>query len=182
MRRQCTYCIIVSTLQFATLMLWLTTLTGLTCFFCFYFEIDNLPSRTFFFFHPRENSYLLFHPRFSLILFILLFFKLRAILFGVKAARYFYYGKCYLAVWVMPNFIIGVRANLSGNHKTIGVTRGTQGARPLPLIKTNDKNDTKPIVSSVSVSFSIFLVQLSRVQQQLAIILILTTKGHGSLN
>ena len=63
----------------------------------FNFEIDNLSSGTFFFFHPHKNSYLLFHPRFSLILFILLVFKLIVILFGVKAAWYFYYGKCSLA-------------------------------------------------------------------------------------
>ena len=40
---------------------------------------------------------------------------------------------------VMPNFIIDVRANLSGNHKTISVTRGAQGTRllieMLPMIK-----------------------------------------------
>ena len=75
LRRQCTHCIIVITLQVAALMLWLTTLTNLTCFF-FYFEIDNLSSRILFFFHPQENSYLLFYPRFSLIIFVLLVFKL----------------------------------------------------------------------------------------------------------
>ena len=42
----CMYCIIVSTLQFAVLMLWLTALTGLTCIF--HFEIDNLPSCHYF--------------------------------------------------------------------------------------------------------------------------------------
>ena len=44
-----TYCIIVSTLQFAALMLQLTTLTGLTCLFVFlfFFEIENLPSPKF---------------------------------------------------------------------------------------------------------------------------------------
>ena len=47
----CVYCadsvrIASCTLQFAALMLWLTTLTGSTCFF--YFEIDNLPKHTFF--------------------------------------------------------------------------------------------------------------------------------------
>ena len=88
---------------------------------------------------------------------------------------------------VMRNFIIGVRANLSGNHKTIGVTRLAQGPRPPSPNRnaSNDKNGgTKSIVSSVSVSFSIFRVQQSRIQQQLAIKLILTTKGHGpcSLN
>ena len=67
--------------------------------FFFYFENDNLPSRKFFFFLCHENSHLLFHPRFSLILFIFLVFKLIVILFGVKA-WYFYYGKCSLAVWL----------------------------------------------------------------------------------
>ena len=53
LRRQRTHCIIVSTLQFAALMLWLTTLTGLTCLF-FYFEINNLPSLTFFSSFPKK--------------------------------------------------------------------------------------------------------------------------------
>ena len=46
MRKQCTYCIISSTLQFAALMLQLTTLIDLTCCF-FYFEADELPRRKF---------------------------------------------------------------------------------------------------------------------------------------
>ena len=89
-------------MQFAALMLQLTTLTGLTCSFVvvFFFETDNLPSPTnFVFLHRHENSYLLFHSGFSLILFIFLFFRFTIILFGVKA-RYFYYGKCCLAVWL----------------------------------------------------------------------------------
>ena len=45
-------------------------------FFFFYFEIDNLSRRILFFFHPQENSYLLSYPRFSLIIFVLLVFKL----------------------------------------------------------------------------------------------------------
>ena len=52
-----------------------------------------------FFFRRHENLYLLFHSRFSLILFIVLIFKLILIVFGVKA-WYFYYGKCSLAVWL----------------------------------------------------------------------------------
>ena len=44
----------------------------------FYFDIDNFPSRIFFFcfFHRHKNLNLLFHPRFSLISFIFLIFKL----------------------------------------------------------------------------------------------------------
>ena len=68
LRKQCTYCIIVSTLQFAALMLLLTTLTALT----FFFEIGNLPSLKFCFLR-HENSYLLFHSRFSLIFMFLAF-------------------------------------------------------------------------------------------------------------
>ena len=68
-------------------------------FLFFYFEIDNLPSRTFFF-HSHETFYLLFHTCFSLILFILLVFRLIEILFDVKVARCFHYGICSLAVWL----------------------------------------------------------------------------------
>ena len=64
-----------------------------------YFEIDCLPSRTFFFFHFQENLYLQFHIRFSLILFVLLDFKLIVILVCVKAAWYFCYGKYSLGVY-----------------------------------------------------------------------------------
>ena len=93
LRKQCTYCIIVSKLQFNCSID--DTVDNLDRFglFFFYFEADSLPSRKFFFLHRHKNSYLLFHPRFSLILFIFLVFKLIAILFGVKA-WYFYYGKC----------------------------------------------------------------------------------------
>ena len=74
-------------------MLQLTTLIDLTCFFVFFFRLTICPVVNFVFLHRHENSYLLFHPRFSLILFIFLVFKLIVILFGVKA-WYFYYGKC----------------------------------------------------------------------------------------
>ena len=47
----------------------------------------------FVFLHRHENLYLVFHPRFSLILFIFLVFKLIVIIFGVKT-WYFYHGKC----------------------------------------------------------------------------------------
>ena len=62
--------------------------TGLT-FLNVYLKINDLPSRNFFFFRRHENSYSLFHLRFSLILFIFLDFKLIIILFDVKA---WYYG------------------------------------------------------------------------------------------
>ena len=63
----------------------------------------NLQSRTFFYLHLHNHSYLLFYPRFSLVLSILLVFKLIVIVFGVKAAWYFYYGKCFLATWLCQN-------------------------------------------------------------------------------
>ena len=60
-------------------------------FFCFFFVIDKVLN--FVFVHHHENSNLLFHSGFSLILFIFSVFQLTIILFGVKA-WYFYYGKC----------------------------------------------------------------------------------------
>ena len=84
---------------------------------------------------------------------------------------------------VMANFIIGVKANISGNHKIVGVTREAQGDPPLIEMPPMIKMMTLSLcLAPVLVSFSIFRVQQSRVQQQLAIILILTTKKHGSLN
>ena len=75
LRKQCTYCIIVSTLEFAALMLQLTTLVNLTCFF-FILRLTICPVVNFVFLDRHENSYLLFYPRFSLFLFIFLVFKL----------------------------------------------------------------------------------------------------------
>ena len=55
-------------------------LTGLNCF------LLNLRlticQDVIFFLHCHENSYLLFHPRFSVILFIFLVFKLIVFLYG----------------------------------------------------------------------------------------------------
>ena len=98
LRKQCTYCTIVSSLLcnlIAALMLQLTTLIDLTCCF-FILRLTICPVVNFIFLpvHRHENSYLLFYPCFSLILFIFLVFKLIVILFGVKA-WYFYYGKCF---------------------------------------------------------------------------------------
>ena len=76
----------------AALMLRLTTLIDLTCCF-FILKLTICPVVNFVFLHRHENSCFLFHPRFSLILFIFLVFKLIVILFGVRA-WYFYYGKC----------------------------------------------------------------------------------------
>ena len=59
----------------------------------FILRLTICPVVNFVFLHRHENSYLLFYPCFSLILFIFLVFKLIVILFGVKA-WYFYYGKC----------------------------------------------------------------------------------------
>ena len=71
-------------------MLQLTILIDLTYFFIL--RLTICPVVNFVFLRRHENSYLLFHPRFSLISFIFLVFKLIAILFGVKA-WYFFYGK-----------------------------------------------------------------------------------------
>ena len=67
--------------------------------FCFFFRLTICQVLNFVFLHRHENSYLLFHSRFSLILFIFLVFQLTIFRFGVKAL-YFYYGKCSLAVWL----------------------------------------------------------------------------------
>ena len=91
-------------------MLWFTTLTDLTCFFCvFIFEIDNLPSFKFCFL----TSCLLFHSRFSLILFIFLV-SAYSNSFGVKA-WYFHYAKMFFSSLVKTN-IVDMRTNLNGNH------------------------------------------------------------------
>ena len=75
------------------------TLTGLTCFFIFYFEVDNLPS-TKFFFHPSSQKFVFAISSPFQRNFIYIFsFKLLANLFGTKG-WYFYYGKCSLVVWL----------------------------------------------------------------------------------
>ena len=68
-------------------------------FFCFFLRLTICQVLNFVFLHRHENSYLLFHSRFSLTLFLFLLFQLTIILFGVKP-WYFYYGKCSLAVWL----------------------------------------------------------------------------------
>ena len=78
-------------------MLQLTTLIDLTCFF-FILGLTICPVVNFVFLQRQENSYLLFHPRFSLILLIwLLCVSLYGSnsFFGVKALYFYYrYGKC----------------------------------------------------------------------------------------
>ena len=92
--KHCTYCIIVSTLQFhCSIDVTVDDLDRFDLFFCFVLRLTICPVVNFVFLHRHENSYFLFHPRFRLILFIFLVFKLIAIFFGVKA-WYFYYGKC----------------------------------------------------------------------------------------
>ena len=54
-------------------------------FFLFFLRLTICQVLNFVFLHCQENSYLLFHSRFSLILFIFLVFQLTIILFGVKA-------------------------------------------------------------------------------------------------
>ena len=95
LRKQCTYCIIVSTLQFnCSIDVTVDDLDrfDLLVFFCFFFKADNLPIRKFCFLTSRKLVFAISSP-FRLILFIFLVFNLIVILFGVKA-WYFYYGKC----------------------------------------------------------------------------------------
>ena len=61
--------------------------------FFFILRLTICPVVTFVFLHRHKNSYLLFHPRFSLTLCIFLVFKLIIIFFGVKVWC-FHYGKC----------------------------------------------------------------------------------------
>ena len=70
-------------------------------FFCvlFFLRLKICQVLNFVFLHCHENSYLLFHSRFSLILFIFLVFLLKILLFGVKAWN-FYCGKSSSAVWL----------------------------------------------------------------------------------
>ena len=60
-------------------------------FFCLRLTICQVLN--FVFLHRHENSYLLFHSRFSLFLFVFLVFQRTIFLFEVKA-WYFYCGKC----------------------------------------------------------------------------------------
>ena len=94
LHKQCTNCIIVSTLQFtSSIDVTVDDLDRFECFFLFILRLTICPVVNFVFLHCHKNSYVLFHPRFSLFLFIFLVFKLVVILFGVKA-WYFYYSKC----------------------------------------------------------------------------------------
>ena len=94
LRKQCTYCIIVSKLQFnCSIDVTVDDLDRFDLFVLFILRLTICPVVNFVFLHRHINSYLLFHPRFSLILYIFFVFKLTVILFGVKV-WYFYYGKC----------------------------------------------------------------------------------------
>ena len=90
--KQCTYCIIISTLQFnCSIDVTVDDLDrfDLFLFFSFFcFEADNLPSRKFYFLTSRKLVFAI-SPPFCLIIFIFLVFNLIVILFGVKAC-YFY--------------------------------------------------------------------------------------------
>ena len=70
-RRPCTYCIIVSALQFNCIID--VTVDDLDRFdlliFFFILRLTICPVINFVFLHRHENSYLLFHPRFSLNLY-----------------------------------------------------------------------------------------------------------------
>ena len=86
-------------------MLQLTTVIDLTCFVFFILRLTLCPVANFVFLHHYKNSYLLFHPRFSLILFIFLVFKLVAFFLMLK-----------LGISITVNVLVDVRANLYGNH------------------------------------------------------------------
>ena len=65
LRKQCTYCIIVSTLQFnCSIDVTVDDLDRLDLlfFFCFFFEADNLPSRKFCFFTSRKLVFAISSP------------------------------------------------------------------------------------------------------------------------
>ena len=83
-----------STLQFnCSIDVTVDDLDRFDLLFFFYFEADICLVVNFVFLHRHENLYLVFHPRFSLVLFIFLVFKLIVIIFGVKT-WYFYHSKC----------------------------------------------------------------------------------------
>ena len=69
--KQSTYCIIVSTFQFnCSIDVTVDDLDRFDLlFFLFFFRLIICPVVNFVFLHRHKNSYLLFHPRFSLILF-----------------------------------------------------------------------------------------------------------------
>ena len=81
--KQCTYCIIVSTLQFnCSIDVTVDDLNRFDCFVFFVLRLTICPVVYFVFLHHHENSYLIFHPRFSSFSFIIfLVFKLIAIFF-----------------------------------------------------------------------------------------------------
>ena len=94
LRKQCMHCIIISKLQFnCSIDVTVDDLDRFNLLFFFTLRLTICPVVNLVFLHRHKNSYLLFHPRFSLILCIFLVFKLTVILFGVKV-WYFYYGKC----------------------------------------------------------------------------------------
>ena len=74
LRKQRTYCIIISTLQSAALIV--DDLNRFDLFFCFFLRLRICQVLNFVFLHRHENSHLLFHSCFSLILFIFLVFQL----------------------------------------------------------------------------------------------------------
>ena len=67
LRKQCTYCIIVSTLQFnCSIDVTADDLDRFDLFFLFFFlRLTICPVVNFVCLHRHENSYLLFHPRFA---------------------------------------------------------------------------------------------------------------------
>ena len=82
-------------------MLWLTTLTGSTCFFVGFFISRLTVCQAVLFFLPSPGKFVFaILSLFQLILFVLLVFKLIVIHVDVKAAWHFYNGKCSLAVWL----------------------------------------------------------------------------------
>ena len=83
-----------STLQFiCSIDVTVDDLDRFDSLFFFFLRLTICLVVNFVFLHRHENLYLLFHPRFSLILFLVLVFKLIVIIFGVKT-WYFYHGKC----------------------------------------------------------------------------------------
>ena len=107
LRKQCTYCITVSKLQFncsIDVAVYNRDRFDLFCFF--YFEADNLPSRKFCFLTSLQKLVFAISSPFQFnFIYIFLFFKLVAFFLMLK-----------LGISITVNVLVDVRANLYGNH------------------------------------------------------------------
>ena len=103
LRKQCTYCIIVSKLRFnCSIDVTVGDLDRFDLMFFFILRLTICPVVNFVFLHRHKNSYLLFRPRFSLILCMFLVFKLIVIFLLLKCG-----------IFSTVNVLIDVRANFT---------------------------------------------------------------------